>query len=254
MVNRCILAAFSAAPLLFAAAGALSADLSGQARSWSGCYVGANVGFAKADVDATDKPFTQGPFAGSGISWNSVGGPYETIGMNDKGLTGGIEGGCDYQIDVGGAAFVLGGVLDFSAMNLGGTGTSAIVSDTRSSFDVDWAASARIRAGLAASDALFYVTGGYALANINVRAFDTQTVPTAGLMDVRGGGTEGGWVAGAGVEWRLQENVSVGLEYLHYDFGKVTATGAATFPVEAFPRFENDVKIDMIRVGLKWRL
>jgi outer membrane immunogenic protein len=219
--------------------------------TWSGCYLGANAGYTRADVDATDAPFRNGPFGGSGISWNSAGAPYETIDMDDGGLSGGLEAGCDYQFDLGGTAFVLGGVADFSLMNLGDTGTSAINADTHTGFDVDWAASARLRAGIAASDLLFYVTGGYALADVDVRAYDRTG---ATRMDVTGGGTESGWVAGGGVEWRFKPDWSVGLEYLHYDFGTVTATGPATFPADANPRFDNDVSFDTIRIGLKWRM
>lgn len=220
-------------------------------RSWTGCYVGANAGYARADVDALDAPFRDGPYAGSGFSWNTAGAPYETIGTDDAGISAGVEAGCDYQLDHGGTAFVVGGVADFSLMNLGTTGTSAISADTHTRFDMDWAASARLRAGIAASDVLFYVTGGYALADVDVSAYD-RTGPTQ--MDVNGGGTEGGWVAGGGVEWRFKPDLSVGVEYLHYDFGTVTATGQAGFPSEAYPRFENDVKFDTIRIGLKWRM
>lgn len=218
--------------------------------SWSGCYVGANAGYGHATSDATDAPFKSGLFGGSGFSWNgSPGGPYETIDMDNGSFAGGLEAGCDIQLE--NSPVVLGGVIDFSFMNAGSTGTSSISSDTHTSFDTDWAGTARLRAGVAASDFLFYVTGGYAVANIDVRAFD-RAAPT--LMDVTGGGTESGWVAGGGVEWRVQSNLSVGLEYLHYDFGTVTATGRATFPVDAFPRFENDATIDVVRVGLKWRM
>ncbi|MDR6759217.1 opacity protein-like surface antigen [Mycoplana sp. BE70] len=220
--------------------------------TWSGCYLGANAGYGRAEADATDTPYREGPYAGMGVFWND--GFYDRISTDDGGLAGGVEAGCDRQFDLGGTALVLGGVLDFSLMNLGATGNSAISSNTRATFDMDWAASARLRAGVAASDVLFYVTGGYALANVDVRAFSTPTPPTSGEMDVSGGGTEGGWVAGGGVEWRFQPNWSVGLEYLHYDFGTLTATGAATFPPDAFPRFENDVTFDTVRIGLKWRM
>lgn len=242
-----------AASLLFGLQPAAAADPFQPAAtpSWTGCYVGANAGYTRADVDATDAPFRDGPFGGSGISWNTAGAPYETIGTDDAGISGGLEAGCDYQFDLGGTAFVLGGVADFSLMNLGATGTSAISADTHTSFDVDWAASARLRAGIAASDVLFYVTGGYALADVDVRAYD-RTGPT--LMDVKGGGTENGWVAGGGVEWRFKPDWSVGLEYLHYDFGTVTATGQASFPADAYPRFDSDVSFDTIRIGIKWRM
>jgi opacity protein-like surface antigen len=220
--------------------------------SWSGCYVGANAGYGHAISDATDLPFTKGLFGGSGFSWNGApGGPYETVGMDSDSLIGGLEAGCDTQLNNSDASFVVGGVIDFSFMNGGATRTSSLSPDTHTSFDVDLAGSARLRAGVAASDFLFYVTGGYAFGGVDVRAFDRGA---PGLMDVSGGGTESGWVAGGGVEWRVQPALSVGLEYLHYDFGTVTATGRATFPVEAFPRFENEVTLDVVRIGLKWRM
>ncbi|MDR6759331.1 opacity protein-like surface antigen [Mycoplana sp. BE70] len=170
------------------------------------------------DADATDSPFTEGPFAGAGFSWNSAGNPYERISNDDSGIAGGVEAGCDRQFDYNGTSLVLGGVIDFSLMNLGATGTSAISSDTHTSFDIDWATSARVRAGIAASDLLFYATGGYALANVDVRAYSRPTLAAPGEMDVSGGGTEGGWVAGAGIEWRVKPEWSVEIEYLHYDF------------------------------------
>lgn len=243
------------AALMLGLQSAISGDMfppTEAASSWSGCYVGANTGYARVNADATDTPFRDGPFAGSGSAWNDP--ASETIGMDDSGLTGGVEAGCDRQFDLGDNAFVLGGVIDFSLMNRGANGTSTIENDTHTSFDMDWAASARLRAGIAASDVLFYLTGGVALANIDVRAYDRVTFPTQGLMDVSGGGTETGWVAGGGVEWRFKSNWSIGLEYLHYDFGTVTATGAAIEPAGAFPRFENDIDADVIRIGLKWRM
>lgn len=242
-----------AVSLMLSATAVFAADQASAtgAASWTGCYLGANAGYARADADATDAPFLYDPFTDSWLSWNGAGAPFETISMDDGGLAGGVEAGCDRQFDLGSTAFVLGGVVDFSLMNLGANGTSAIRSDTHTSFDIDWAASARVRAGVAASDVLVYVTGGYALADVDVRAYDRQA---PNRMDVSGGGTEGGWVAGGGVEWRFQPNWSVGLEYLHYDFGTVTATGAAIEPSGAFPRFENDVTLDTIRVGLKWRM
>ncbi|MBD9375095.1 porin family protein [Rhizobium sp. ARZ01] len=255
MPCRFTLMVVSAASLILSAtAGTFAADQASTAgaASWSGCYLGANAGYGRADVDATDTPYREGPYAGMDVFWND--GFYDTTSTDDGGLAGGVEAGCDRQFDLGGTALVLGGVLDFSLMNFGATGTSAISSDTHASFDIDWAASARVRAGVTTSDVLFYVTGGYALANVDVRAYSNPTITAPGEMDVSGGGTKGGWVAGGGVEWRFKPNWSVGLEYLHYDFGTVTATGAAVFPPDAFPRFENDATLDTIRIGLKWRM
>jgi outer membrane immunogenic protein len=224
-------------------------------RAWSGCYAGLNVGYVRGNDDALDAPFTEGPFAGSGASWNSPPGvPYETIGSDGSGAIGGVELGCDYEAPMGGLAVVFGGAVDFSLMNVSGEGTSAVSPDTHTSFDADWAGTLRGRVGLATPDVLFYATGGLAVADIGVRAFDLSTLPTPCTMDVSGGGTETGWVVGGGAEWRFASNWSVSAEYLHFDFGDITATGPATFPPGAFPRFENEVKFDTVRVGLKWRM
>ena len=224
-------------------------------RGWTGCYAGVNVGYVRGDDDATDSPFTQGPFAGSGASWNSPpGAAYETIGSDGSSAIGGVELGCDYQVPAGGLNLVFGGAVDFSLLNVNGEGTSAISADTHTSFDSDWAGTLRGRIGLASPDVLFYATGGLAVADIGVRAFDLSTAPTPGTMDVSGGGTETGWVVGGGAEWRFASNWSVSAEYLHFDFGSITATGPAVFPPGAFPRFVNDVEFDTVRVGLKWRM
>ncbi|MDK1388210.1 outer membrane beta-barrel protein [Sinorhizobium sp. 8-89] len=249
-------AGLAAGALLLCAYGVQAGDLTHEAASsnWSGCYVGAHAGYAHAKAEATDSPFTEGAFEGTGTSWNSLGAPYEVIESDDHAAIGGVEAGCDRQVDVDGLSLVFGGAIDFSLMDLSSGGASKIVGDTRTSFDTDWAGTARLRAGIAAEDLLFYVTGGLAVADIDVRAFDTQTFPTIGLMDVSGGGVKTGWVAGAGAEWRLAPNWSASLEYLHYDFDDVTATGAAIDPAGAFPRFENDLDFDVVRVGLRWRL
>jgi outer membrane immunogenic protein len=78
--------------------------------------------------------------------------------------------------------FVLGAEVDASWVDLDST---------------DWLASARLRAGLAWDRILLYGTGGVA------SDFDD------GL----------GWVAGAGAEFLLTQNVTLGAEYLHYDVG-----------------------------------
>jgi outer membrane immunogenic protein len=224
--------------------------------SWSGCYVGANVGYVHGDDDALDAPFTEGPFAGTGVSWNTPpGAPYETIGSDASSAIGGGEVGCDYAVPMGGVEIVIGAAADISVLGLSGEGTSAISSDTHTSFDVDWAASFRARLGVApAPELLIYATGGYAAAGVDVRAFDLATAPSLGTMDVSGGGTESGWVVGGGGEWRFAENWSVSAEYLHFDFDDIVATGAATFPPGAFPRFENDVTFDTVRIGVKFRM
>lgn len=255
----CYQAAFAVLLVLVSSLGqAHGADLGeGAPRgAWTGCYVGANIGYVHGSDDALDAPFQQGAFVGLGASWNTPPVPgYETIGADADSAIGGAELGCDYQASSGALPVVLGTAVDISALGLSGEGTSPTSSDTHVSFDANWAATVRGRLGIAANEKLLvYVTGGYAAADIDVHAFDFATAPNTGLMDVSGGGTESGWVAGGGGEWRFADHWSMSAEYLHFDFDDVVATGPATFPAGAFPRFENDVTFDTVRVGLRFRM
>lgn len=225
-----------------------------EAGGWTGCYLGAHVGYAHGDASVTDLPFTQGAFGGSGFSWNDP--PFNTIGAGDSGVAGGGEAGCDYQFSSPGAALVVGIVADIGGLDLADTATSADFPDTNASFDIGYLGSLRGRLGFGTDKWLAYVTGGYAFADIDVRAFDQDVdVPpgSIGLMDVSGGGTESGWVLGGGLEYALGGSWSLGLEYLHYEFDGIIATGEAVAPAGAFPRFESDIEIDVVRVGAKWR-
>jgi outer membrane immunogenic protein len=71
--------------------------------------------------------------------------------------------------------------------------------------DIEYLASIRARIGLAAGPTLFYATGGGAI---------------LGFEDDLGGDDDEvtGYVAGLGVEHKLRQNVSVGLEGLYYNF------------------------------------
>lgn len=219
------------------------------AADWTGCYSGVNLGVSRATSTATDLPFQEGPYAGMGVGWNTA---YDRVKADGSGVAGGLVLGCEQQIaPLGKGAFVLGGVLDASVMNTSGEATfQGAGRDTSAAFKVKNAASLRVRAGYAEERALFYVTGGFARGQIDVSAHDDT--PLA-MMQVSGGGTKSGWVAGVGVEWALSDRHRLDISLLHYDFGKLTATGAATDPIGAFPRFQHDIKADVLRVGMNWR-
>lgn len=74
---------------------------------------------------------------------------------------------------------------------------------------IDYLASARARLGYAFGRTLLYGTGGVAFAG-----FDE-----AGI-----GEEETGWVAGGGIEAKVKDNLSLGLEALYYDFDDATTS------------------------------
>ncbi len=71
---------------------------------------------------------------------------------------------------------------------------------------IDYLATIRGRLGYAFGPSLLYGTGGVAFASFNNNDLFNNN------------NNETGWVAGGGLERKIRENVSVGLEGLYYDF------------------------------------
>ncbi len=71
--------------------------------------------------------------------------------------------------------------------------------------NIDYLASIRGRIGYAMNSTMVYATGGAAFMGLERDLFDDDTVE--------------GWVAGVGLEHKLAQNLSVGLEGLYYNFG-----------------------------------
>ena len=80
---------------------------------------------------------------------------------------------------------------------------------------VDWEASARARAGFAANETLFYVTGGGGYTNIKHR-FTTTNAQNA--FSGNGNEKEFGFVVGGGLEQKITRNISFGVEYSYHDY------------------------------------
>jgi outer membrane immunogenic protein len=98
------------------------------------------------------------------------------------------------------------------------------------SVDSSFLASFRGRLGVAFDRFLIYGTGGVAFTGLDL---DIGTYSDdADFM---------GWVAGGGIEYAITDNVSLGVEYLHYDFGD------EIFEDEGFDPIEADFNVDVIR-------
>lgn len=102
---------------------------------------------------------------------------------------------------------------------------------------------------------LLYVTAGGALAEIQeTELFSNFT----SLFPSTFKRTNGGWVAGAGIEAWLFGNWTAKAEYLHFDLGSVSHTYATGLPVAvnivtslgSQARIRNDV----VRIGVNYKL
>jgi outer membrane immunogenic protein len=152
--------------------------------TWTGFYVGANLGYASANIDP-------------GL-----------IGTTDdvNGIFGGAQIGYNWQF--AGSPLVLGIEADIQASAQKETGLG-VVEETS-----PWFGTVRGRMGYAANTLLLYVTGGYAFGRAEARITGVGS----------GGTTADGWTAGGGLEWMFAPRWSFKLEYLHFDMGRETIT------------------------------
>jgi opacity protein-like surface antigen len=171
--------------------------------SWTGFYVGGNAGGGLASGYFTDPCFycsTATPTGGF--------------------FTGGVQAGYNYQFGNGlvGIEADVNGISNSGLKSvIGGNDTQAMTVGLKA----DVGGTIRARAGLVVNNALVYATGGAAWANVRQTGVDFNNVtgnanfglPTG--VTANASGTLWGGVIGAGVEFALGQNWSVGGEFLH---------------------------------------
>ncbi len=232
------------------------------ARDWSGSYLGGSVGAVESRA-ATEASTADG-FPGSYFTPPD---PQQIIeeadgSLSQSSLSGGVFGGFGRQF----GNLYLG--LEVSANTLGfdETRTSGAVYLSNSagaftqelSVKADWQATMRARLGWAQERWLVYLTGGAAVARIELDAAfsdDFLGVGARGRNSTKE--TKLGWVVGLGGEYALSENWSIRGDYLYADYGKVDTSATVTNP--AFPVFANTLKssaqfkTQTLSVGMAYR-
>ena len=150
------------------------------ATNWAGPYIGVHGGYAWNDFNNSYGAGFPGP-AGSGDSW-----------------MGGAQIGTNWQMN----HLVLGLEGDATKMDL-------LTKNPSSTFEEDWMATARARAGYSFDQIMPYVTAGLGLTDVNSK------VPGVGSgSDVRAG-----LAAGGGVDFMLAD--TMGMFKSHNWFGRV---------------------------------
>ena len=124
---------------------------------------------------------------------------------------------------------------------------------------IDELASARARFGyLALPNLLLYGTGGvgWGHSELDTNQLDNGTGVTVAGKSFN---DEIGWVAGAGLEWKLWDHWLLRAEYLHYDFARHNNNAIPNFffPGTTTPPFFNPVSstttIDIARAALSYK-
>jgi outer membrane immunogenic protein len=237
--------------------------------SWSGCYIGGNAGGAweNASNSLVVANTTPGYFTPAAIPGVNASG---TADMNSSGFTGGGQVGCNWQS----GQTVWGVEVDIESLNQSTSFGGAFRYTTNNapyfligSRSTDWLFTARPRIGWAADRALFYVTGGLAVAKLNFNQFFAEPpfTPTPEIATLST--TQVGWTIGAGIEWALYNNWSLKGEYLFAEFdgnsvigNLVNGSGSGPGCVGLFAcgaTFTNSVSrldVSILRAGLNYRL
>lgn len=207
------------AVLALSATTALAADLPVKAAApivsiydWTGFYIGGSAGGSLGGSNHVDR---------TGVNLTAD-------GFNVKGGLAGGTFGYNWQM----SRFVLGFEGDLSWVGEYGShndnGVSLFADPTIQSFTKEtWLATARVRAGYAVDNLLFYGTGGYAGAGVT-EGFKNALNNAAIFSSTS---TRSGWTAGAGLEWGFAPNWSTKFELIYTKFdnkGFVTALGDGT--------------------------
>jgi outer membrane immunogenic protein len=235
----------ASAAMLLSPLAAHSADLAVRAPppplvpvfSWTGFYIGANIGGAWANNNWNDTLFL--------TNFNN---------NNNNGVfIGGGQIGGNYQI----GSFVIGGEWDFdwagnnngTAVIIPGVGNIVVTNNNR------WITTVAARFGFAVDHWLFYgKAGGGWVGNNNL----TVTNGTTGVSLTCGnftncGNNNGGWLVGAGAEWMFVPNWSVKFEYDYLGLGNRTFFIPAAAPFLAGDTFtSNNRSISMLKIGVNY--
>src|SRR5882757_5833375 len=173
--------------------------------SWTGCYVGGNVGGLWAR-----KEWSNDTFPGSGTSFDA------------NSWLGGIQVGCNYQFAGG---WVIGIQGDYDWTDAKGTGTDTFFLETDQT-KIKSLASVTGRIGYSWDRFLGYVKGGVAWERDDHSVFDAT-----GFLIGSASATRTGWTIGVGGEYAFTDWLSGFVEYDYYDFGTkgVTFGGPVVF-------------------------
>jgi outer membrane immunogenic protein len=194
--------------------------------SWSGCYVGGNVGGVWGTKD-----------------WN-VTGSGVPIGSHDvSGVIGGVQAGCNLQT----GALVFGIQGDYDWTGAKGSNADLIALGVTDQTRVRDLSSVTGRVGYAWGQFLGYVKGGGAWVRDD---YDTLSAGGAGTSSAKE--TRSGWTAGVGGEYAFSPNWSAFVEYNRYGFGTSTNTFVTPAGVVAG---SVDIKqdIDVVKGGINYR-
>jgi outer membrane immunogenic protein len=202
--------------------------------SWTGFYVGANLGGGYAPGSISDS-----------LLGLSVGTTAAVNGM-PLGFVGGGEAGFNYQF----GNFVVGIEGDFDGTSMGAAppGVPTPIAIVQVSTSTSWVSTLAGRFGVASGNVLFYgkAGGGW---------IDSTATITNLNLSVNGSfsasNLASGWLAGGGFEWAFAPDWSAKLEYNYLALPTWSFASPMFGPLDTFTVHRSN--IEMVKAGLNYR-
>ncbi|MFG1383532.1 outer membrane protein [Xanthobacter versatilis] len=219
--------------------------------SWTGFYIGANVGYGgdKFTFDEVESyngyPYyatstslnSSGFFAGGQIGYNYQFANNVVLGAETDLQWSGIEGKADYS-----SVYLYGGYPYSSSFGA----------------SVDYFGTIRARIGYAFDRFLPYITGGAAYGKTKV----SGSYYDYSVGGFSASGTNWGWTVGGGVEYAITNNWTFKTEYLYVDLGSTDYTYASGSGPEAMIALDRgysnttgsvDTKFHTLKAGVNYK-
>jgi len=240
--------------------------------SWTGFYVGANVGGGWGRQSVYDTP--NDPLV---VDLFNFGGAPPPASFTSSGILGGVQVGYNRQVNSG---WLIGFETDFDGSGIKGSGST---SGTYAPYfmapfiapvqeRVDWFGTVRARLGfLPTNNLLLYGTAGFAYGRVaQSGSWDTNT-PFAvgdGFHDINcfpvpvcfagsSSHVESGWTAGGGLEYAVWQKWTLRAEYLFVSLRQGTITETVLGPTggaspSSFNAIFSRTNFNVARVGLNY--
>ena len=233
-MNRYFFAAAAAVAMLLAGQKASAAPVT-FVESWTGCYLGGNVGYGWSPTKWSDPA--------SGIEFAS---------HTADGAVGGGQIGCDYQLD---PQWVVGIRGMWDAAGLKGSSANALNPALTDTSKVTWIATLTGRVGYVVEPrTMLYVQAGAAWAHAKYTECCTPpTPPPPPIPDGFANVTRSGWTVGGGLEHKFTPHLSAFIEYDYIGLGGDDVTFTPTPPTTTPFVYHIEQNIHLILVGLNYR-
>jgi outer membrane immunogenic protein len=210
--------------------------------TWTGCYVGGNVGGVWANRDWSDQTPLSQTFG------------FDLGSSTASGAIGGGQVGCNYQV----GGWVFGLQADYDWTNANQTilpGGFAVFPGLATYDKLKSLASVTGRVGYSWDRLLGYVKAGGAWAQSD------YSLVVAGLTAATVSETRGGWTVGVGAEYAFLNWLTGFVEYDYYSFGNngdtfvcgAVACGITPAPVVAPTAFNIKTNVNVLKVGLNFK-